>query len=86
MAASGGDGGGGERRESVQGAGGGGEHENRMSYSDRLKTNVNYNERLKRNLLEIHLERTDLEADLNLYSESIARVFQTLGIDLVSQY
>ena len=86
MAASGGDGGGEERCESVQGAGGGGEHENRMSYSDRLKTNVNYNERLKRNLLEIHLERTDLEADLNLDSESIARVFKTLGIDLVSQY
>ena len=65
--------------------GGGGAIGSKMSYSDRLKTNVNFNERLKRNVLEIQLEKTNQDANINVDSESIARVFRTLGIDIVSQ-
>ena len=57
----------------------------KMSYSERLKTNVRYDQRLKRNVLEITLEKTDTEADLDVNQEAIARVFQTLGIDIASQ-
>ena len=32
----------------------------KMSYSDRLKTNVRYDQRLKRNVLEITLEKTQV--------------------------
>ena len=58
----------------------------KMSYSDRLKTNVRYDQRLKRNVLEITLEKTDTEAELDdVDQEAIARVFKTLGIDIVTQ-
>ena len=52
------------------------------SYSDRLKTNVNYNQRLRRNVLEISLEKTDDEADLNVGDECLERVMKSIGIDL----
>ena len=56
------------------------------SYSDRLKTNVRYDQRLKRNVLEITLEKSDPSADLNEVDPGdIARVLKTLGIDIVSQ-
>ena len=41
------------------------------SYSDKLKTNVNYNQRLKRNILKISLEKTEDDADLNVGSECL---------------
>ena len=50
------------------------------SYSDRLKTNVRYDQRLKRNLLEITLEKTNAEAEFNdVDPDDIERVFKTLG-------
>jgi hypothetical protein len=52
------------------------------SYSDRLKANVNYNQRLKRNVLEITLERTEKDADLNVGNECMERVMKSIGIDL----
>ena len=69
---------------------GGGEINNqppnpRVSYSDRLKTNINFNQRLKRNILEITLERTNKDAEIRIDQEEISRVFKTLGIDIVSQ-
>ena len=67
----------GDRSEAVQG---------KLSYSDRLKTNVRYDQKFKRNLLEITLEKTDLGADINTVDgEDIARVLKTLGIDVVTQ-
>ena len=58
----------------------------KMSYSDRLKTNVKYDHRLKRNVLEISLEKTGTEGDLSDVDQTaIARVFKTLGIDIERQ-
>ena len=90
MAGSGGDdgdghgsgGGGGRNQEGgvrIPGTGG-----NKMSYSDRLKTNVRYDQRLKRNVLEITLEKVNAEADVEVTHEAIAKVFKTLGIDIDS--
>ena len=57
-----------------------------LSYSDRLKTNVKYDQKLKRNVLEITLEKTDTETQIeDVGEEDIARVFKSLGIDIVSQ-
>ena len=57
----------------------------KMSYSDRLKTNVRYDQRLKRNVLEITLEKANIDADIEVSQEAIAKVFKTLGIDLDTQ-
>ena len=53
-----------------------------VTYADRLKTNVKYDQRLDRNILEIVLEKTEREADYDIPQESIARVFRTIGIDI----
>ena len=57
----------------------------KLSYSDKLKTNVRFDQRLKRNVLEIQLERSHKEADLNIGQEDLVRVFRTLGIEIESQ-
>ena len=54
------------------------------SYSEKLKTNVNYNQRLKRNVLEISLEKTEEDADLNVGDECLERVMTSIGINLSS--
>ena len=55
-------------------------------YSERLKTNVRYDQRFKRNVLEIALEKTSNEIDnIDVSDEDLARVFKTLGIDIVTQ-
>ena len=60
---------------------------NEKSYADKLKTNVRYDQRLKRNILEIILEKTNNDAAINnVGHEDIARVLKTLAIDLVSQF
>ena len=56
-----------------------------MSYSDRLKANVRFDQRLKRNVLEITLEKTSIEADAEVSQEAIAKVFKTLGINIETE-
>ena len=53
-------------------------------YSDRLKTNITWDNRLKRNVLEITLEKEE-ESFTNIGSESIARLFKTLGINIETE-
>ena len=55
-------------------------------YSDRLKTNIRYDQKLKRNVLEISLEKTSNDVEnIDVSDEDLARVFKTLGIDIVTQ-
>ena len=49
-----------------------------------MKTNVRFDQRLKRNVLEILLERSHKEAELNVGQEDLVRVFGTLGIEIES--
>ena len=45
----------------------------KMTYSERLKTNVRFDQRLKRNVLEITLEKADADANLaDVDEEAIA--------------
>ena len=55
------------------------------SYADRLKTNVNYDQRLKRNVLEIMLEKTERDAEIVLDQNCVARVCSSIGMDLVTE-
>ena len=52
------------------------------SYSERLKANVNYNQRLKRNELEITLEKTEKDADLNVGDACLERVLKSIGVNV----
>jgi hypothetical protein len=76
--------GGGGGAESGGGVGSGGGVKT-TSYADRLKTNVNYSQRLKRNILEITLEKVNKNTEIEINQEDTSRVFRTLGIDITSQ-
>ena len=54
------------------------------SYAERLKTNVRYDQRLKRNVLEIILDKhEDVEVDLD--QNCIAKLCKSIGIDIANQ-
>ena len=55
-----------------------------LSYSDKLKVNVQREERLKRDVLEIHLE-SDTRTNMSLDDEVVANLCGRIGIDLKSQ-
>ena len=55
------------------------------TYAGRLKTNVSYNERLKRNILEIVVEKTEREAEIVINEASVERVLKSIGMDIMSQ-
>ena len=55
------------------------------SYAERLKTNISYNERLKRNVLEIAVEKIDNDAEVIISENSVVRVLKSIGMDIVSQ-
>ena len=56
------------------------ERQEKPLYSDKLKTSVSWDNRLKRNVLEISLEK-DEGCQESLDQVSILRLFRTLGID-----
>ena len=56
----------------------------RPSYSEKLKTNVKFDQRLNRNILEITLERSDKDVFFDLNPECVAKLFSNLGIDIVN--
>ena len=64
---------------------GGGKDQRTGSYADRLKTNINFDQRLKRNILEIHLEKTEKDAEILIDQNCVARVCSSIGIDVISQ-
>ena len=70
---------------------GGGQHEGvkevgqNLSYADRLKTNIKYDQRLKRNILEIVIEKIDKTAEIVLQPETVARIFRSIGLDIDTQ-
>ena len=55
-----------------------------MSYADRLKTNVRHNHRLKRNVLEITIEK-DKEVRVDLDPATVARILNSIGLDIGNQ-
>ena len=55
------------------------------SYADRLKTNVNYDQRLKRNVLEIVVEKTEKDAEMFPDDHCVARLCKSIGMDILTE-
>ena len=55
-----------------------------MSYADRLKTNVRNDHRLKRNVLEITIEK-EKEIRVDLDPATVARIMNSIGLDIGNQ-
>ena len=56
-----------------------------MSYADRLKTNIRYDQRLKRNILDIEIEKLDTENKMVLEQTYLARLLTSLGMNVKTQ-
>ena len=57
----------------------------KVTYSERVKSNVKFDQRLKRSVLEISIEKTDSESTLEVDNNDVSRICQTLGMDITSQ-
>jgi hypothetical protein len=56
-----------------------------MSYADRLKTNIKYDQRLKRNVLEIEIEKLDKDNEIVIDQSCVARLLTSLGMNIQTQ-
>ena len=56
-----------------------------QSYAERARMHIKYDQRLKRNVLEIEVEKADREDEMNLDQNCIAKLFGTMGLDLHTQ-
>ena len=65
--------------------GGGTRQHQPPSYADRLKTNIKFDQRLKRNILEIVIEKSEREAEIVLNPDTVARVFRSVGLNIETQ-
>ena len=52
------------------------------SYAEQTKMNVKYDQRLKRNVLEIEVVKTNVNDDMNLSHEVLAKLLQNIGINI----
>ena len=57
----------------------------KMSYADRLKTNVKYDHRLKRNILEITIEKDNKDVRVEMSDDLIAQILRSVGIDVTKE-
>ena len=53
-----------------------------VTYAERLKTNIRYDQRLKRNVLDIEIEKLDRENDLDLGQTCVARLLTSIGMNI----
>ena len=52
------------------------------SYANKLKTNIRFDQRLKRNVLEVHIEKSDKFAQVDLGGDTMVRVLKSIGMNL----
>ena len=55
-----------------------------MSYAERAKMNVRYDQKLKRNILEIEVEKEDIQDEMILTEATIANLLRKIQIDINS--
>ena len=55
------------------------------TYADRLKTNIKYDQRLKRNVLEINIEKEEDENEMVLDQNVIAKLMKSLRMDISTE-
>ena len=61
-----------------------GQQNKSMSYADRAKMNVRYDQKLKRNVLEIELHKDDNEVEVIITEETIVKLLAKINMDIVS--
>ena len=52
-----------------------------FSYADKAKMNVRFDQRLKRNVLDIEVEKKDIQDEMFLNQDVVAKLLQNLGMD-----
>ena len=57
----------------------------RPSYADRLRTNVKFDQRLKRNILEIVIEKNDEETEMILDQHVVARLMDSIKMNTAEE-
>ena len=55
------------------------------SYAEKAKMNVKYDQRLKRNVLEIEVVKTDVNDEMNLSQEVLEKLLKNIGIGMNTQ-
>ena len=53
-----------------------------QSYADRAKMNLRFDQRLKRNVLEIEIEKINVNDEMILSQEAIAKLLGTIGMNI----
>ena len=53
-----------------------------QSYADRARMNVKYDQRLKRNVLEIEIEKDNYDEEMFLDQETVARLLNRINMDI----
>ena len=53
-----------------------------LSYAERARMNIKFDHRLKRNVLEIDVEKADKDDEINLDQDCVARLLRTIGMDI----
>ena len=64
------------------GVGGPGPPQARKSYADKAKMNVRFDQRLKRNVLDIEVEKKDVKDEMFLEQDVVAKLLKNLGMDI----
>ena len=54
----------------------------KQSYADRAKMNVRYDQRLKRNVLDIEIEKNDVKDEMFLNQDVVAKLLQNIGMKI----
>ena len=54
------------------------------SYADRTKMNVRYDQKLKRNILDIEVEKDSIEDEMILSEETVAELLTKINMDILT--
>ena len=55
---------------------------NISSYADRAKMNVRFDQRLRRNVLDIEVEKTDVKDEMFLNQDVVAKLLKNIGMNI----
>ena len=55
------------------------------SYANMLKTNIKFDQRLKRNVLEVHIEKNDKFDQVELGGDTMVRILKSIGMNVTTE-
>ena len=60
----------------------GGGVQNPLSYADKAKMNIRYDQKLKRNVLDIEVEKDNFEDEMILSAESVEKLLTKINMNI----